>query len=419
MLQRILVTFRAINWFSLSIYPQLWCRDDEWFFINHLFHQCSSRQLISAFAHSAGIHVNIEFDILEQSSPELPPSVSNSRGKRYTSRDGLQGKQMLTFGDQHTVKNLNKNSSFVNSESTRVAGNRTKKGKNNKLAGSILDSRSENNLTENAGQHNIGTVALGDQKFTYSNFSGKGESSSSSTITSEGSGQQQPNSFEISSHVFGHARGFLSALKISLRKSCVTREASRVEVTNGRLSKGQKSSSSKSSMGSSLSIACDEKILTSRNDKDITLSDRDVRMPMTFHNKVDGTKLSNAPSVRPAKLKLSNQSFKAPSINQGNAKVKLVPHCVNRRYTTAAGAKAKEKVVARSSNLIPGGGKENVTGKAASFQKSSTTSTAQVEKITTRVPEKSTRTTVVPKGRISERSKGSKTGKMREKAYFR
>lgn len=285
------------------------------------FHLCSSRQLISAFAHSAGIHANLEFDILGQSSSELQPSVSNSRGKGYTNRHRLEGKRMVTFGYQHTIKNLNKNYSFVSSESTRVTGSRTNKGKNKKLAGSTLDSRGENNLIKNARQHNVGTVCPG--YTSNSNFSGKGEDSSSSTITSEGNGKLQPNSFEVSSHVFGHASGFLSSLKISLRKSCVTRQASRLEVTNGQLSEGPKSSSGKSSIGSSSSIGCDEKILTSRNDKDKTPSNTDVRMPMTFHNKVDERKLYNAPGVRPAKPKLRSQSYKSPSINQGNSKLKV------------------------------------------------------------------------------------------------
>lgn len=285
------------------------------------FHQCSSRQLISAFAHSAGIHANLKFDILEQSSPELLTSISKSRGKGYTNRHRLQGKHMVTFGNQHTVKNLNKNSSFVSSEATRVTGSRTNRGKNKKLTGSSLDSIGENNLIENARQHNFGSVSPVDT--SNSNFSGKGEKSSSSSITSEGSGQQEPNSFEVSSHVFGHARGFLSALKISLRKSCVTRQASRLEVTNGQVSEGQKSSSGKSSIGSSSSIGCDKKILTSRNDKDKTPSDRDVRMHTAFHNKVEETKLSNVPGVRPAKPKLRRQSYKAPSINQGNPKLKV------------------------------------------------------------------------------------------------
>lgn len=59
--------------------------------------------------------------------------------------------------------------------------------------------------------------------------------------------------------------------------------------------------------------------------------------------------------------------------------------------------KEKEKVVARSSNRIPSAGKENMAGKAAPHQNSSTKSTVQVEKVTKRVPEKSMRTTVVPK----------------------
>lgn len=75
----------------------------------------------------------------------------------------------------------------------------------------------------------------------------------------------------------------------------------------------------------------------------------------------------------------------------------LVPHSVNQSYAPATTVKPKEKVVARSSNRFPSGGKENMTGKAAPSQNSSTKSSVQVEKVATKVREKSLRTTVVPK----------------------
>lgn len=411
-------------------------KDDEWFHVIHPFHECSSRQLIAKFGHSAEDHVNLELDIQEKSSPRIPLSVSKSRGKDYR-RNGVQGNQMVMFNDQHPVKTLNQKSSFLSSNSNRMTGSKSSNGRRKEVAGSSSGSRVESNLSEMAGPCDIRKVPpLCDQKFTSnSNVSEKGESSSSSTITSEGNGPQHQNSLEVSSHSFGQTRGFLSALKVSLRKSCVTRQASRVEIANGRLSEGQKSSSGKTSVGSSTNLGDGRRIWAARHSKDMTPPDsKNLGTSVACKQNLHEAKLPKAPDLQPhctiSNPKLRSQSFKSLPINQETSKVKqqklhanvLVPHSVNKHYPPTATVKVKEKVVASSCGQIPRGRKENLAAKVAPRQKLSMRNTMHVPRVTPRVPEKSVRTTsIVPmvKERINDRSKVKKTGTMPEKVYFR
>lgn len=80
------------------------------------------------------------------------------------------------------------------------------------------------------------------------------EGSSGSTVTSERF-QQQPNALGITTQT-SHAGGLLlSLVRASIRKSFATREASRVEINKDRgQQRGHKSSSGKSSVGSSSNL---------------------------------------------------------------------------------------------------------------------------------------------------------------------
>lgn len=116
----------------------------------------------------------------------------------------------------------------------------------------------------------------------------KGESNSS-TVSAESSLQPRQNILEISSRPIGHTSGLLSAVRISLRKSCVTRQAARVETNNERRqsttginddrrqSTGRKSSFSKSSVGSSTITTFDVKSSNCRIIKEETPDSRNVR----------------------------------------------------------------------------------------------------------------------------------------------
>lgn len=75
--------------------------------------------------------------------------------------------------------------------------------------------------------------------------------SNTSTITSDNDQKIQPKNLEVSSQAFGHSKGLLSALRTSLRKSRVTRQASRIDVSNRQNSRDSNTVSGNSSVGSS------------------------------------------------------------------------------------------------------------------------------------------------------------------------
>jgi hypothetical protein len=89
------------------------------------------------------------------------------------------------------------------------------------------------------------------------------ESNTVSTITYE-SGQQQQQNMGKSSRPLSQTSGLLSLIKTGTRKSCVTRQASRVEINGDRRqSRGRNSSSGKSSVGSSSNPCYDVRSSTS------------------------------------------------------------------------------------------------------------------------------------------------------------
>lgn len=187
------------------------------------------------------------------SSPKLPPSVSRSRGKDFQSRQWTQSDQSLTLNKKHPVKHLSKGSL----EADKVIDHNHKKLTSSAAldSGSACQAFSSRDIK--ISSNSLTVYSDKTRSISSSITSENGEprykqelctSDSSSTITSEGCGQK---SFEVSGPVLGQTTGLLSSLRVSLRKSCVTRQASRMEVNVCRQSEGWKSSSSKSSVGSS------------------------------------------------------------------------------------------------------------------------------------------------------------------------
>eukprot|EP00257_Ricinus_communis_P017861 XP_015576406.1 uncharacterized protein LOC8283256 [Ricinus communis] len=98
--------------------------DDGWFHTSHLFHQCSSLQLKAAFAYSGeGSASSDIIDLKRTSSPELPSSVSRSRGKHYASKKWGGKCPDFSLNKKHPVKALSGKST---TESTGFVGNETK-----------------------------------------------------------------------------------------------------------------------------------------------------------------------------------------------------------------------------------------------------------------------------------------------------
>jgi hypothetical protein len=194
--------------------------------------------------------------------------------------------------------------------------------------------------------------------------------SNTSTITSQSSQQQEQN----------YSIPLLSDMRISLRKSCSTRQAPRVEMNNDkRLSRGRKSSSGISGVGSSSNPCYDVRSSTSTSlsQRGITPDSRNVmRMTYAAKNKVKKLSVSRASTIKIEEVSCSSRRGAkinlVKSVHQEAAKPRaLVPLGVNEQESSTAGVKSKEKMRAGRFKRLAGDGKENATGRMSVSQKCS------------------------------------------------
>lgn len=334
--------------------------DDDWFHVNHPFHQCSSRKLILALSHAGEAKAYVGLGIKGSSSPNLPPSVSKSRGKDFKSKDWNQGNFGIIASDQHPIRNLSGKSSSANSGSGQKLQLKLSDDNRKQSGTSKATSTCKSSLTESTTLScSIPTTNAGVSKTTRS----------SSTITYESSERQQLKFSEVSNQAFGQTSGLLSALKITQRKSCVTRQALRVESVGGRQSRGRQTSSGKSSVDSSSQPYCDDgnaiggPMLKS---KDATPESRNVsRVPFANRDKV--VLLAKSKKSKPESLatRCGSKTFTIKSAHEEAAKSK-VAQVVNSKVTRlrrgneslAAVTNTNCKINAKRYNML-GKGKEN------------------------------------------------------------
>eukprot|EP00258_Populus_trichocarpa_P044197 XP_024460216.1 uncharacterized protein LOC18095654 [Populus trichocarpa] len=354
--------------------------DDEWFRTSHPFHQCSSGQLKAAFAYSGEKSTSSDFECKGSFSPNIPSSVSRSRGKHYASKKWGGGGHDISMNKQHPVKVLSK-SSRVNSEPndkikpklSLVNSKGTSRSKVSVVSGkSFTRNAKETDLEAKSGQ--------GGTESSLNSLVVKAAESNTSTVTSERDHQAKQRNLEVSSRGFDHASGLLSAVRNGLRKSFVTRKASRVEINDeNKQLRDRKSSSSKSSWGSSSNPGYDAKSSTLAF-KEQTPDSRNVaRMTEAARKKTKDSDMSRASDVR-VKEKVFNSRkggisnvAKSASLEALKSKVQnqtlrvkaLADHRGNELHPLPGTAKAKEKVRVGGINKLVGPGKENVTGKAS------------------------------------------------------
>ncbi|GAB4849556.1 hypothetical protein Ancab_004350 [Ancistrocladus abbreviatus] len=219
--------------------------DDKWFHTSHLFHQCSATQLRSAFAHSVEGSDVVNVNLPGISSPMLPSSVSKSRGKDY--RLSNWGKDV-----NHPVKDFGSKSLRWDAGSIQEYQHKESCTKTSGATSSKSSLICDSSLTGIASASSKVTASPGYRKGGLSFMSmTASEGNITSIVTTESDQQQHPCILETSKQAFGQASGLLSALRISLRKSCAIRPALRVEINDDGETKGLKSSSGKSSMGDS------------------------------------------------------------------------------------------------------------------------------------------------------------------------
>ncbi|KAF9594889.1 hypothetical protein IFM89_035050 [Coptis chinensis] len=173
--------------------------------------------------------------VLLQRIPNLQvtPSLKvRLKSENTSNRDGVKP---CSGGSANTLSIPATSSGKSNSTSTSGLDS-------HKCQSSIVDSRVSCTTTSNGPE-------------SISNFGDSQKSSGSRA--SNGSERFLPDSLalsDLSHQVFGKPCGLLSAVRISLRRSYVMRQPARVEVKDKRSLKGRKSSSSKSSVGSSTSF---------------------------------------------------------------------------------------------------------------------------------------------------------------------
>ncbi|PSR95661.1 Hyphal wall protein [Actinidia chinensis var. chinensis] len=441
----------APMWVDLNVEVRSSYEDnyDDWFETCHLFHQCSSRQLIYMLSRAGEGNANMDFGIQPPSSPKLPPSVSRSRGKKYRTREWGHSNLDVSSNKPHPVKNLSSKSSWVNIGSGQKMKTKPCNGYRKGIAPSKTNSVCEISLPETSGpNYPKPSSILGDSKtssssaaiqeannksastITFESSEHKQhlravkeiENKSESTITSEICGHQHQKPSEVTSQIVTHTSGLLSALRVTLRKSCVTRQAYRVEIVGGRQSSG------KSSVGSSSHPGYDaNRTFPASQNKDTTPDSRNFeRAPQATKDKVKVSNVLKESAVKTrdltAKSKWGSKTIStAKSTHQENVKPKAAHskamrlHRVNGQDSVTAAAKADVKVRVNKHNRL-GDGKENATS-----QRFNNRAVGTVQKATKQIaPQKSDRTgLVVPKGKISGRSEGKSLTNVTQKVYFR
>ncbi|KAJ6770483.1 hypothetical protein OIU79_021183 [Salix purpurea] len=395
--------------------------DDKWFHTSHPFHQCTSRQLKAAFAHSSERSVSSDFEFKGSSSPNIPSSVSRSRRKHYASKKGGGGDCDLSLNKKHPVKVFNGKSSRLISEPSDeikpklsfATSKGTSRSKLSMVSGkSITGNAKEIDFKAKSGQGgsgsslNSGMVMVSD--------------SNTSTATFASDHQARHGNLEVLSRGLDHTSGLLSAVRNGLRKSFVTRKASRVEINDeNKQLRDRKSSSSKSSVGSSLNPGYDVKssTLTLMRNKEQTPDSRNVaRMTEAARNKTKDFNMSKTSDVRvkekvfnSRKRATSNVSKSAPQEalkskvqKQTPRVITLAEHRSNEQHSLPGTAKAREKVRVSRLNKMVAPGKENMTGKMALSQNCSSKGTKL------NVAQKDDKTVLVrqKQGKISSPGKG-------------
>ena len=302
------------------------------FYITIRFHQCSSRQLKSAFSHSGDESTVLDFDLCGPSSPKLPPSVSKSRGKQYRSKKWKGENPEFSLDKSHPVKGLSGKSSFVKPGQGAKPRNKSSficpKETSSSKSSVVREISSSGKAIVNCSKP---LSTCGDPGSSMSvEVIKASESNPTSTITSDSGQQQQLKVTDVSSQAFGHTSELLSVMKISLRKSRVMRQASRVEINNDtKQLKGRNSTSSKSSVGSSSNPRYDVRISTSTKTqpKETTPDSRNAgRMIYVAKSKVNSSGIVNASTTK-VEEGASNNRRGQPNIrkstSQGAAKQKV------------------------------------------------------------------------------------------------
>ncbi|KAB1995545.1 hypothetical protein ES319_D13G168600v1 [Gossypium barbadense] len=422
--------------------------DDKWFQTGHLFHQCSSSQLKSAFLCSGEEGVTLELDLVGAYSPTLPQSVSRSRGKDFRSKKWKGNCCDVSLNKIESMKVL-KGKSLVYGEGIKpelsfINSKGTSRSKTNMVS----------EITENAKGKNVKPVSNrgGPERSLSPVVDKSGETNGRSTVTSESIQQQRQQQqqrrqkfFEVSSRGFGQTSELLTSVRSSLRKSCITRPASRVEINADRShrmeSRDSRSSSGKSSVGSSSYsgyeakrstvswIKRKEKTPDSRNVARLTEAAKTKVKPSNMCKKSnvrgkEGERNSRTGGLVTVPKKTWEEAVKSKANSQTHRSKLSLLHKVNEQKPLADARKASEKV--EVGNKVRDAGKENNAGEIPLSQKCSGKGKAAEGMVAGR--KGATQSTsakggktgmVVPKGRVVNQREGKNPTNSIPKVHFR
>ncbi|KAF8409357.1 hypothetical protein HHK36_005432 [Tetracentron sinense] len=390
----------------------LQCSDDLWFQVAHPFHQCSSRQLTSAFSLSGEGSANSNSELLGPSSPKLPPSVSKSRGKHYRSLKWGRGNHAFSLNKQHPIRILGGKTSLVDSGSSQELKPKTSIGNSKSTASSkaklVCESSSTGTIRQNPpktissfgdskntlalkaiyvteSSNSTGVVGPNPPNITSSFGDSKSSCNSKASIEAE-SCQQQPQNFSDVSHRTFGTSGLVSAMRLSLRTSFVMRQPSRVEIKDGKQLKGRKSSSSKSSVGSSMNPGYDVKntTLTATLTNDRTPESRNVvRLDQAGKHKENAENVSKKSTVHAQDMTSKSRrggkdALATKSAYQEASKSKVLHQTVGRKALALRTINVQDplnvavktgRVGASRSNIVACTGKVNAIGSMVPAQR--------------------------------------------------
>ncbi|XP_022634375.1 uncharacterized protein LOC106755777 isoform X1 [Vigna radiata var. radiata] len=362
---------------------------DDWFNKSHPFHQMSARELKSKFSQGDEI-LAPGIDLQGVNSPELPSSVSRSRGKHYnkkweginlntlldnqTSRRGLQ--QYSSFGQVKPRLKSNVirpkralSGKFGLTFEPQARGKTVSKVSCSKTVGSSSSDRK-------TGGSSPRSTITSDNTQKYTEVSSKPcDQKRSSSIRRVSVGkcvtrkvsniQPQKKCLGVSSQPCD--QNSRSSSIISVRRSYVSVKTSKVEIgDNSTQSRGSKSSSGKSSVGSCSDTSVEAKFVSRQHREKITYQKGGVTIKRAIKNSCKPGETSKA--TKSGNRMGNNINFSKPAYHRTAKSLVQYPstsskaslqHIVNKKNSCMDGAKEKLRTTKVSS--LTAKGKENIT----------------------------------------------------------
>ncbi|KAL2327997.1 hypothetical protein Fmac_021424 [Flemingia macrophylla] len=368
--------------------------DDDWFNTSHPFHQMSARELKSKFSHTGEEILTAGVDLQGVNSPKLPSSVSRSRGKHYNTKkweginlnillDKQKGGSRRGFqqgsGFEEKVKPKFKSEGYkpkgLLSGKSRLAFEHKGRGKTEFMTSSSKPVTSSSSDQKTGGSTTRSTITSDNTQKKHREVSSQPcdqKRSSSSTRVTHGKScvtrkvssiQPQKKCLEASSQL-GDQKSRSSSI-ISVRRSYVSGKASDVEIDDDSMqSRGRKSSSGKSSVGSCSNPGYGVKFVPRQQRENITDEKGEITMNLQVKNRCKSGEISRT-SAKFGDGKESNITFVKPAYHR-TAK-SLVPYLstsskallqrpANKENICTVGA--KEKLRTSKVNSLTSKGKE-------------------------------------------------------------